>query len=81
MIAVCTPSPGPFSIGSQSRSLSPEEKRSRIILANGEFQASKLMNETAKLYGEAPVAIKLKRAADSSRDCQREEPHNSYSFR
>jgi len=60
MIAVCPPSPGPFSMGSQSRSLPPEEKRSRIILADGEFQASKLMTETAKLYGEAPVAIKLR---------------------
>ena len=36
------------------------EKRSRIILADGEFQASKLMTEAAKLYGEAPVAIKLR---------------------
>ncbi len=36
------------------------EKRSRIILADGEFQASKTMTEAAKLYGEAPVAIKLR---------------------
>jgi len=36
------------------------EKRSRIILAEGEFQASKTMTEAAKLYGEAPVAIKLR---------------------
>jgi regulator of protease activity HflC (stomatin/prohibitin superfamily) len=36
------------------------EKRSRIILADGEFQASKLMTEAAKMYGEAPVAIKLR---------------------
>jgi regulator of protease activity HflC (stomatin/prohibitin superfamily) len=36
------------------------EKRSRIILADGEFQASKLMTEAAKLYGEAPMAIKLR---------------------
>ncbi len=36
------------------------EKRSRIILADGEFQASKLMTEAAKLYGGAPVAIKLR---------------------
>jgi hypothetical protein len=48
-----------FSIGSQSRSLSPEEKRSRIIPVDGEFQDSKLITETAKLYGEAQVAIKL----------------------
>jgi hypothetical protein len=31
-----------------------------MILADGEFQASKLMTEAAKLYGEAPVAIKLR---------------------
>lgn len=36
------------------------EKRSRIILADGEFQASKLMTEAAKMYGDAPVAIKLR---------------------
>lgn len=36
------------------------EKRSRIILADGEFQASKTMVDAAKLYGEAPVAIKLR---------------------
>lgn len=36
------------------------EKRSRIILADGELQASKTMAEAAKLYGEAPVAIKLR---------------------
>lgn len=36
------------------------EKRSRIILADGELQASKTMTEAAKLYGEAPVAIKLR---------------------
>jgi regulator of protease activity HflC (stomatin/prohibitin superfamily) len=36
------------------------EKRSRIILADGELQASKTMMEAAKLYGEAPVAIKLR---------------------
>jgi regulator of protease activity HflC (stomatin/prohibitin superfamily) len=48
------------------------EKRSRIILADGEFQDFKLMTETAKLYGVAPVAIKL-RELHSSMDCQREE--------
>ena len=36
------------------------EKRSRIILADGELQASKTMTEAAKMYGEAPVAIKLR---------------------
>jgi regulator of protease activity HflC (stomatin/prohibitin superfamily) len=36
------------------------EKRSRIILADGEFQASKTMVDAARLYGEAPVAIKLR---------------------
>jgi len=60
MIAVCPLSPGPFSIGSQSRSLSPEEKSSRIVLADGDFQGSKLMTERAKLYGEVTVAIKLR---------------------
>jgi len=36
------------------------EKRSRVILADGELQASIKMVEAAKLYGEAPVAIKLR---------------------
>jgi len=36
------------------------EKRARIILADGEFQASATMTEAAKLYGEAPMAIKLR---------------------
>ena len=36
------------------------EKRSRIILADGELQASKTMTEAALLYGQAPVAIKLR---------------------
>lgn len=36
------------------------EKRSRIILAEGEFKASKTMAEAAKLYQEVPVAIKLR---------------------
>ncbi|MBN1324361.1 MAG: slipin family protein [Methanotrichaceae archaeon] len=36
------------------------EKRSRVILADGELQASMKMTEAAKLYGEAPVAIKLR---------------------
>jgi len=36
------------------------EKRSRIILADGELQASKTMTEAAVLYGQAPMAIKLR---------------------
>jgi regulator of protease activity HflC (stomatin/prohibitin superfamily) len=36
------------------------EKRARIILAEGEFQASARMVEAAKLYQDAPVAIKLR---------------------
>ena len=36
------------------------EKRARIILADGELKASATMTEAAKLYGEAPVAIKLR---------------------
>ncbi|NPV61907.1 MAG: slipin family protein [Methanotrichaceae archaeon] len=36
------------------------EKRARIILADGEFQASKTMTDAARLYAEAPVAIKLR---------------------
>lgn len=36
------------------------EKRARIILADGEFQASKTMADAARLYAEAPVAIKLR---------------------
>jgi len=36
------------------------EKRSGIILAEGEFQASARMVEAAKLYQDAPVAIKLR---------------------
>ncbi len=30
-------------------------------MADGEFRASKLMTEAARLYGEAPVAIKLRK--------------------
>ena len=36
------------------------EKRSRIIIAEGEFNASKKMTEAARLYGETPVAIRLR---------------------
>ena len=36
------------------------EKRSRVILADGELQAAKTMTEAAMLYGTAPVAIKLR---------------------
>ena len=36
------------------------EKRSRIIIAEGEYNASKKMTEAARLYGEAPVAIRLR---------------------
>ncbi len=36
------------------------ERRSRIILADGEYQASKKMTEAAELYEKAPVAIKLR---------------------
>lgn len=36
------------------------EKRSRIILADGEFQASKTMSEAAAMYQGTPVAIKLR---------------------
>jgi len=43
------------------------EKRSRIILAEGEFQASARMVEAAKLYQDAPVAIKLRERSDPRR--------------
>jgi len=36
------------------------EKRSRIIIAEGEFQASKRMSDAAKLYQERPMALKLR---------------------
>jgi len=36
------------------------EKRSRIILADGEYQASERMCEAARLYEKTPVAIKLR---------------------
>jgi regulator of protease activity HflC (stomatin/prohibitin superfamily) len=36
------------------------EKRSRVILADGELQASRTMMEAAKLYTEAPLGIKLR---------------------
>ena len=36
------------------------EKRSRIIIAEGEFQASKRMTDAAKLYEQTPVAIRLR---------------------
>ncbi|MEM2918988.1 MAG: slipin family protein [Candidatus Altiarchaeota archaeon] len=36
------------------------ERRARIIIADGEFQAAKKMQEAAKLYEETPIAIKLR---------------------
>jgi regulator of protease activity HflC (stomatin/prohibitin superfamily) len=36
------------------------EKRSRIIIAEGEYNASKKMAEAAKLYAENPMAIRLR---------------------
>ena len=39
---------------------SEREKRSRIILADGEFQASKTMTDAARLYEEVPSALKLR---------------------
>lgn len=36
------------------------EKRSRIIIAEGEFQASKKMTEAAMLYEKAPMAMRLR---------------------
>jgi regulator of protease activity HflC (stomatin/prohibitin superfamily) len=39
---------------------SEREKRSRIILADGEFQASKMMTDAARFYEEVPAALKLR---------------------
>jgi len=39
---------------------SEREERSRIILADGEFQASKTMTDAARLYEEVPAALKLR---------------------
>ncbi len=36
------------------------EKRARIILAEGEFQASKMMNQAADMYENKPSALKLR---------------------
>jgi regulator of protease activity HflC (stomatin/prohibitin superfamily) len=36
------------------------EKRARIILAEGEQQASKMMNEAADMYENKPSALKLR---------------------
>ncbi len=36
------------------------ERRSRIILADGEYQASKKMTEAAELYEKVPIAMKLR---------------------
>ena len=36
------------------------EKRSRIIIAEGEFQASKKMSEAAELYQKTPIAMRLR---------------------
>lgn len=36
------------------------EKRARIILAEGEYQAAEKMQEAAELYGNVPTAIKLR---------------------
>ncbi|MDM7935201.1 MAG: slipin family protein [Methanothrix sp.] len=39
---------------------SEREKRSRIILADGELQASRTMADAAKLYEDVPAALKLR---------------------
>jgi regulator of protease activity HflC (stomatin/prohibitin superfamily) len=39
---------------------SEREKRSRIILADGELMASKTMTDAARLYEEVPAALKLR---------------------
>jgi regulator of protease activity HflC (stomatin/prohibitin superfamily) len=36
------------------------ERRARIILADGEYQASERMSEAAKLYEKTPIALKLR---------------------
>jgi regulator of protease activity HflC (stomatin/prohibitin superfamily) len=36
------------------------EKRSRVIIAEGEFQASKRMTDAAKLYEKTPMALRLR---------------------
>lgn len=36
------------------------EKRSRFIIAEGEFQASKRMTDAAKLYEKTPIALRLR---------------------
>ncbi|RLF40950.1 MAG: slipin family protein [Thermoplasmata archaeon] len=36
------------------------ERRSRIIMADGEYQASRKMAEAAKLYEETPMAMRLR---------------------
>ena len=36
------------------------EKRARIIIADGEFQASKKMTEAAQLYEKTPTALRLR---------------------
>ena len=36
------------------------ERRSRIIMADGEYQAAAKMAEAAKLYAENPIAVKLR---------------------
>jgi len=36
------------------------EKRSRIIIAEGEFQASKKMSDAAQFYEKTPTALRLR---------------------
>jgi len=36
------------------------ERRSRVIMAEGEFQAAQKMMEAAQLYGTAPSAMRLR---------------------
>lgn len=36
------------------------ERRSRVIMAEGEFQAAQRMKEAAQMYGEAPAAMRLR---------------------
>ena len=60
---------------------SEREKRSRIILADGEFQASKTMTDAARLYEEVPAALKLRELQTSGRYRQGEDAHRCHSQR
>ena len=49
-----------------------------ILMADGEFRASKLMTEAARQFGEAPLAIKLRELQTLAEIAKEEKPHSDH---